>query len=291
MEEPHFITRDPRAPWEVNTQIPNIPDILPHKHSCREAGAAGPAHPPAQDPLYALSDFSHHRISNANRVFIFRAKHPRSAGCLIQTVLNRWLHLSSTPSLATLLTHLQASPPHLSLPMSPVLTIQAIQFYILHCPQIWSPLSTRLPLSRLSLSVSSAPPPGRPPDRVQPSSTPAIGGTFLKCKSDPVADLQGLLITLRIKPKLLNTANKAPGDLAPPALVSPPIYPHPTHPGPATLSLYYTSHFLASCLCLCCPLGLLSLLYIQFKRDLLQEVLPDSHPLQVGEMFLCSGLP
>ena len=143
----------------------------------------------------------------------------------------------------------------------------------------------------LSISVSSAPPPGRPPDRVQPSSTPAIGGTFLKCKSDPVADLQGLLITLRIKPKLLNTANKAPGDLAPPALVSPPIYPHPTHPGPATLSLYYTSHFLASCLCLCCPLGLLSLLYIQFKRDLLQEVLPDSHPLQVGEMFLCSGLP
>ena len=95
----------------------------------------------------------------------------------------------------------------------------------------------------LSISLSSAPPPGRPPDSVQPSSTPAIGGTFLKCKSDPVADLQGLLITLRIKPKLLNTANKAPGDLAPPALVSPPIYPHPTHPGPATLSLYYTSHF------------------------------------------------
>lgn len=118
----------------------------------------------------------------------------------------------------------------------------------------------------LSISLSSAPPPGRPPDHVQPSSTPAIGGTFLKCKSDPVADLQGLLITLRIKPKLLNTANKAPGDLAPPALVSPPIYPHPTHPGPATP---HTS--LTSCLCLCCPLGLLSLLYIQFKHDLLQK--------------------
>lgn len=45
MEEPHFNTRDPGAPWEVNTQIPNIPDILPHKHGCSEPGAAEPPHP------------------------------------------------------------------------------------------------------------------------------------------------------------------------------------------------------------------------------------------------------
>ena len=45
MEEPYFNTRDPRAPWEVNTQIPNIPDILPHKHGCSEPGAAVPPHP------------------------------------------------------------------------------------------------------------------------------------------------------------------------------------------------------------------------------------------------------
>ena len=28
-----------------------------------------------------------------------------------------------------------------------------------------------------------------------------------------------------------------------------------------------------------------------YKCDLLQEVLPDFHPLQAGEVFLCSGLP
>lgn len=39
-EKPHFNTRDLRAPWEVNTQMPNIPDIPPH--SCTELGVPLP---------------------------------------------------------------------------------------------------------------------------------------------------------------------------------------------------------------------------------------------------------
>ena len=153
----------------------------------------------------------------------------------------------------------------------------------------------------LSISLSSAPPPGRPPDRVQPSSTPAIGGKFLKCKSDPVTDLQGLLITLRIKPKLLNTPNKAPGDLAPPALVSPPIYPYPTHPHPATLSLYYTSHFpglmplpLLSPWCHCCTFSSSvtsyrksSLIFIPSKLGRCSSALGFQRTLSLSWPLLC----
>ena len=195
--------------------------------------------------------------------------------------------------------------PHLSLSLSPVLTRQAIQFYILNLPQICSPLSispaTFQALSLLTVSVSvslclstsslsPASPPRRPPDPAQPSSIPAIGGNFLKCKSDPVIGLQGAPHYPQDKAQAPNVPSKAPRDWAPPALVSPPIYPYPTRHVPATWSLYYTSHFPGLM-----PLPLLSpwltlMLYLQLKHHLLQEVLPDSHPLQVGEVSLCSGL-
>lgn len=168
------------------------------------------------------------------------------SGQNIHYLLDARSRLSSTggfisllhPSWAPLPTRLQALP--LTCP-SPVSSFDQTSHPILHPISSSDLLSTLYPpaifqvfslLSSLflclSISLSSAPPPGRPPDCVQPSSTPAIEGKFLKCKSDPVTDLQGLLITLRIKPKLLNTPNKAPGDLAPPALVSPLIYPTPS---------------------------------------------------------------